>query len=108
MKYRAVQFLSILIFVLCPTIQSQIQYQSSMLETKHNLGVSGTGTIVATTEKQICVFCHTPHVPRVYASEELWNHKASTANYTLYSSEYLTSLDYSLPTQPKSRSKLCL
>ncbi|MEK7263565.1 MAG: cytochrome c3 family protein [Bacteroidota bacterium] len=108
MKYYIVCFLFFLFFDFSERINAQIQYQSSMLETKHNLGITGTGTIKASTEKQVCVFCHTPHVPKEFASAELWNHKSNNTNYTLYSSEYLTSLDYTLPNQPKSRSKLCL
>jgi predicted CXXCH cytochrome family protein len=77
--------------------------------TKHNLTVTGPGTIKAATETQICVFCHTPHVPTGFAADQLWNHQQSqVANYTLYSSDYLTSLSYSAPTQPNPRSKMCL
>lgn len=87
---------------------AQTQTQSKMLSTRHNLGVSGTGTIRAATEQQLCVFCHTPHVPKQYAAEQLWNRKPTEAEYTLYSSEYLTSLTYDNPSQPNPRSKLCL
>jgi len=81
---------------------------SKMLNTKHNLGVAGSGTVKATSEKQICVFCHTPHVPKEFIGEQLWNHQLSTAEYTLYSSDYLTNLNYLPPNQPNPRSKLCL
>lgn len=87
---------------------AQTQSESMMLLTKHNLSVSGTGPVRASTENQICVFCHTPHVPKVYAAQELWNHKMSSEEYTLYSSDYLTSLNYETPNQPNPRSKLCL
>ncbi len=30
-------------------------------DTKHNLSAAGPGAIVATDEKRICIFCHTPH-----------------------------------------------
>ena len=89
-------------------LYSQIQGVAKMLGTKHNLSVSGTGAIRASSELQLCVFCHTPHVPRQYASEQLWNHQSSSAEYTLYSSDYLTNLNYSAPNQPNARSKLCL
>ncbi|TAK51079.1 MAG: hypothetical protein EPO24_16215 [Bacteroidetes bacterium] len=87
---------------------AQSQTQSKMLNTKHNLSASGPGTIKATTEKDICVFCHTPHVPKEYGSAQLWNHKSSTSEYTLYTSDYLKSLTYTAPNQPNLRSKLCL
>ena len=87
---------------------AQSQTESKMLNTQHNLGVGGSGTIKATSEKDICGFCHTPHVPKQYAPTQLWNHELSTAAYTLYSSDYLTSLSYASPSQPNPRSKLCL
>jgi predicted CXXCH cytochrome family protein len=81
---------------------------SMMLNTKHDLSVSGTGQIRASTEGSLCVFCHTPHVPSGYQADQLWNHELTTANYELYSSDYLTSLNYAGPDQPNERSKLCL
>lgn len=89
-------------------LAAQVQTQSKMLSTRHNLSVSGSGTIRAATEQQLCVFCHTPHVPKQYAAEQLWNRPATAAEYTLYSSDYLTSLGYDAPDQPNPRSKLCL
>lgn len=91
-----------------PGMVAQVQMESKMLRTKHNLGVSGTGTIRAATENQLCVFCHTPHVPKENAAPQLWNRPGTNAAYTLYSSDYLTSLTYDTPDQPKQRSKLCL
>jgi predicted CXXCH cytochrome family protein len=79
-----------------------------MLNTKHNLSVSGPGPIRAEKENQLCVFCHTPHVPAGYSADQLWNHQATSANYILYSSDYLTDLNYAAPNQPNQRSKLCL
>ena len=54
---------------------------ASIVTTKHNLSWTGPGTIKAVSEKEICVFCHTPHG----ASTELplWNHQLSTQVYTL-------------------------
>ena len=51
---------------------------------------------------QICIACHAPH--NTASSSLLWNHTASTATYTLYTS---TSLDATMA-QPGSVSKLCL
>ena len=72
-------------------------------QTKHNLSVTGPGTIRATTEQEVCVFCHTPHnaSPKV----PLWNHAPSAAaSYTLYDS---LTLDAAVG-QPDGASKLCL
>lgn len=54
---------------------------ASIVTTKHNLSWTGPGSIKAVSEKEICVFCHTPHG----ASTELplWNHTMSTQTYTL-------------------------
>ncbi|MFQ5717971.1 MAG: cytochrome c3 family protein [Acidobacteriota bacterium] len=72
---------------------------------KHNLSVSGPGTITAGTESQICIFCHTPH--NANPAVPLWNHELATpGSYATYSS---TTLTVTLPLeQPTGASKLCL
>ncbi len=89
--------------------------------TLHNLSAAADGTatpsggavpsrnIKATTEDQICVFCHTPHGATAGAVP-LWNRTLSGATYTPYTSASLdaeaikgTPLD-----QPGGSSKLCL
>ena len=74
----------------------------SIVNSKHNLSVSGRGDVHATTEKDVCIFCHTPH----QASTEgpLWNHAMSTATYTPYNSSTLNAT----VGQPTGASKLCL
>ena len=74
----------------------------SILNSKHNLSVSGTGTIKAMGEREICIFCHTPH--RAGVEQPLWNHSSSTAVYTPYSSSTLKAS----VGQPDGASKLCL
>ena len=34
---------------------------NSIIYSKHNLSVSGSGTVHAVTELDVCIFCHTPH-----------------------------------------------
>ncbi len=80
--------------------------QATIKTTKHNLSTTGTGTIKASVETQVCIFCHTPHSKAV--TTQLWNHQPTTATYTLYSSDYLTNLSYNTPNQPSAKSKLCL
>jgi predicted CXXCH cytochrome family protein len=80
--------------------------QSSVTTTKHNLSISGTGTIRAQTEQEVCIFCHTPH--HASAVAQLWNHLPTSQTYTLYSSTYLTSKTYPAPNQPNAKSKLCM
>lgn len=81
--------------------------QGSVATTKHNLSVSGPGTIRAQSETQICVFCHTPHNSRTQAP--LWNRNDSGGTYTMYWSATMDA--YASPAaapQPNGNSKLCL
>ena len=75
---------------------------TSVLDSKHNLSAVGPGTIKASTEREVCIFCHTPH--RAGADQPLWNHQTSTAVYTPYSSPTLIAK----VGQPNGASKLCL
>ncbi|MBN1956894.1 MAG: cytochrome C [Desulfuromonadales bacterium] len=73
-----------------------------ILTTKHNLSVSGPGSITATAEDRVCVFCHTPH--HATAVAPLWNRSLSHAIYNLYGSSTLVAE----PGQPTGASRLCL
>jgi len=79
------------------------QTSSDMANTKHNLSVSGTGTIKALTETRICVFCHTPHTAAPLSP--LWNREIGPRVYTVYDSPTLQAGP--LP-QPNGPTKLCL
>ncbi|HAG15544.1 MAG TPA: hypothetical protein DCG69_03335 [Bacteroidales bacterium] len=74
----------------------------SIRTTKHNLSVTSPGTIKATTESEICIFCHTPHnsTPKV----PLWNRNVAGSVYTLYTSSTLNATEG----QPDGASILCL
>ncbi len=90
---------------------------SDVRNTRHNLSANAPAenTVRASTETQVCVFCHTPHhatnrdVQGQPVNTPLWNRKLSGATYTLYNS---TSLDavaiQSALDQPGGSSKLCL
>ncbi|MCK9985772.1 MAG: hypothetical protein AzoDbin1_02244 [Azoarcus sp.] len=87
--------------------------QSKISNTKHNLSSSGStapGTVKATTESQICVFCHTPHAANIAAPAPLWNRTLSSATYTPYTSNSLDAeaILGSALAQPGGSSKLCL
>jgi hypothetical protein len=82
--------------------------ESNVRQTKHNLSNSGTGTVKATTETQVCVFCHTPHAA-TSGVKPLWNRKTSTATYTTYTSSSLDAKAIEgVLAQPGGSSKLCL
>jgi predicted CXXCH cytochrome family protein len=74
----------------------------SILNSKHNLSISGPGSIKAVTESEICLFCHTPH--NAQPDTPLWNHAPSSASYIPYSSSTLNAT----VGQPTGASKLCL
>ena len=77
---------------------------SAVLNSKHDFRATSTATIRATSGKDACVFCHTPHNsnPGMY----LWNQKLSTAQLPAYASTTMQSTI--TPIQPKDVSKLCL
>ncbi len=93
---------------------------SDIRGTSHNLSAVNDGastpsggsvpnrTVKATTETQICVFCHTPHGATL-GPMPLWNRKLSNAQYTVYTSSSLdaNAIQGSLD-QPGGSSKLCL
>ena len=70
--------------------------------TRHNLSVSGPGTVKAASETQICVFCHAPHNSSPVAP--LWNRKTPAASYVPYSS----STARAVAGQPTGSSLNCL
>lgn len=79
---------------------------SDIASTKHNFSTSGTGNVTATSETQICVFCHTPHQAENIPGAPLWNRKASGATYTPYQSSSIDAND--IAATPGGSSKLCL
>jgi len=85
-------------------IFTTIGFAQSIVNTVHNLSVSGPGTIKASNETEICIFCHTPHnsSPRI----PLWNRPDPNSGftYTLYQS----STAQALPEQPDGSTILCL
>jgi predicted CXXCH cytochrome family protein len=76
--------------------------QTQVAKTKHNLTITGTGTVHTTAAVGTCVFCHTPH--NANPSKGLWNRELPGGTYQIYSS----STTKSTPSQPTGSSKLCL
>lgn len=73
---------------------------AGIADTKHNLSVTGPGTIKAVSESQICVFCHTPHSAR--ADAPLWNRIDVSDTYEKYTSDVLNELGYPAADDPKT------
>lgn len=81
---------------------------SNISLTKHNLSKNaGPGNSVkATTESQVCVFCHTPHGADNSQVVPLWNRQLNAGTtYQTYSS---SSLQSETVLAPGGSSKLCL
>lgn len=73
--------------VLAGLLASANTAYASIASTKHNLSISGTGTVKSTDETEICIFCHTPHQAIKNNNIPLWNHNlSSTASYGVYTS----------------------
>lgn len=66
---------------------------ADVAKTKHNLSISGPGGIKATTETEICVFCHVPHLASNLGA--LWNRRNpnGTPSYTPYASSTTKGTD---------------
>ncbi|MHC4785878.1 MAG: cytochrome c3 family protein [Planctomycetota bacterium] len=75
---------------------------TSVVDTKHNLSLTGPGAIRAVGEQQVCIFCHTPH--RSSPILPLWNRRLPVTPYTVYTSSALNAR----PDQPTGASKMCL
>ncbi len=77
-------------------------HSDTILNSKHDLSVTGPGPIKASMESEVCLFCHTPH--RGTGETPLWNHTLSSATYTPYDSSTMKAA----VGQPTGASKLCL
>lgn len=67
---------------------------ASIVNTKHNLSISNTvGTVKATAETEVCVFCHVPHFAQP-VGKPLWNRSMPATDYIMYDSDYLRRMGY--------------
>lgn len=61
---------------------------------------------------EICRVCHVPHdhgwATQYYLNGLLWNHKVSSATYTMYNNAWSSTLTGTQSAQPDGHSKLCL
>ncbi len=91
--------------LLLPCVATASSQGARIVNTPHNLSISGGGgahNVKATEEVRICVFCHTPH----HAASEgpLWSRKSNLSIYVPYASTTIKAN----PQQPKGPSRLCL
>jgi predicted CXXCH cytochrome family protein len=87
----------LLLLLFSATINAQ-----SILTTKHNLSVAGPGTVKASSETEVCLFCHTVHNSK--PSSPLWNRNDPGNTYNYYTSTTM----HATPGQPSGSSLLCL
>lgn len=73
----------------------------SVIDTVHNLSVTGKGRIRSTTETQVCVFCHIPH----FGGAGGTNRPLSDKPYKPYKSSTMVA---DVPGMPSGTSRICL
>lgn len=93
----------LLILLSTPAVATKIKF------TRHNLSSTSQYNIKATSETQICVFCHTPHSSDS-TEAPLWNRDDTTQTFTMATTQWVnwgrpaTGADGT----PTSTSKKCL
>jgi hypothetical protein len=98
--------LSVIFLIFAVLLVTSGSTLASVIDSKHNLSVTGPGPVKAVSETQICIFCHTPHGANQSAGAPLWNHALSNATYTPY---FSLSMDANPnPGPPGASSKVCL
>ena len=76
--------------------------KTSVVDSPHNLSVTGPGEIRSISETRICIFCHSSH--NASAEGPLWNHQTTPAQFKTYDrSTMLSSAE-----APNGATKLCL
>jgi len=80
-------------------------YGQSVVNSLHNLSVSGPGTVKASSESEVCIFCHTTHSTNPMGP--LWNREDPGSHYILYDNT-ISNTFQSAPGQPDGASLLCL
>ena len=99
---RRTAIAAVLVYLLAPAVIAQ-----DIASTRHNLSVSGPGSVTTGTIDEICVFCHTPH--HSTPSAPLWNRELPTGQvYQLYGSSTLNSSPESPQLRSGNFSLLCL
>jgi predicted CXXCH cytochrome family protein len=96
-KYGLLCFVIVLILV--AMISGQ---ENKVIDTPHNLSVTGPGDVKAFEEQEVCVFCHLPHNTQI--NVPLWSHQLPSGPFLVYSSSTLSAASE----LPGGTSRLCL
>ncbi len=92
-------------FLLTLVSSAGFAQQSRVMNTVHNLSVTGPGEIKSLTEKRVCRFCHIPH--NAVSPIALWSQQLSKAEYVTPSLRLGGKAGQPAP-QPDGSSRLCL
>ena len=79
------------------------QPNRASVNSPHNLSASGPGSIRASNETEVCIFCHTPH--NATPVSPLWNRNLPTSRLHAFTP---ATRSHAVPGQPTGSSKLCL
>ena len=93
---------TVAILLLSLLATGRVMADMSIVNSKHNLSITGPGEFRALSEDRICIFCHTPHNATPFTP--LWNKNLQPTNYLLYQSSTLSAS----PQQPSGPTRLCL
>ncbi len=110
---RTLQVTAALVLLTLLGTSAQAEVISDIRNTKHNFSAvvvpslpdGASRTVRASTESQICAFCHTPHKGAQQSRAPIWNRKLTGTTYTPYTSSSIDAVDLA---QPNTKSKLCL
>jgi predicted CXXCH cytochrome family protein len=91
----------VVVLVLLAGVSAPDPARAAIVDTKHNLTVTGPGGVRSGTT-EVCAFCHTPH--RAATTRGLWSRDLPPITYTLYTSSTLEGA----PGQPNGATRLCL
>ena len=96
LRLRSFYIIIVLIFIFSGNIYAQ------MAQTPHNLaGISN----MSIEDNEMCIFCHTPHIPLSLKTVPLWNKKPHNTEFTIYGS---ATSQTNTPNNPNSYSMICL
>jgi hypothetical protein len=91
--------------VVCSALLLGAGGRGSVVDTVHNLSVTGPGEIRALNETEICKFCHIPH--NSVERESLWSRELPQTRYAMPSSPAVGGGSTKMH-QPDGSSRLCL
>ena len=111
LRFGTIVILWLVIMGASHAAESTMPRQSDISNTLHNLSTTGSGTTKASSESQICAFCHTPHGANADAqtiNAPLWNRDITLGNDSTYIAYNSSSIQANIDANPGGASKLCL